>query len=62
MKRPTFQVGVFEVLDILARLGKEPERIGFRQSIDLPIADSLPCEQSCSLNAEDSAPPRLNHG
>jgi hypothetical protein len=57
----TFQIGVLEVLDLLACPGKEPGRIGFWQSIELPLAHSLPREQSCPLKAEDSAPPRPNH-
>ncbi|KAJ5179994.1 hypothetical protein N7492_003204 [Penicillium capsulatum] len=40
-KRSTFDVGVFEVPNMLANNGKEPGTIGYRHFLELSIADAL---------------------
>lgn len=40
-KRSTFDVGVFEVPNMLANNGKEPGTIGYRHFLELPIADAV---------------------
>lgn len=40
-KRATFDVGVFEVPNMLSNNGKEPGTVGFRHFLELPIADDV---------------------
>lgn len=40
-KRGTFDIGVFEVPNMLSRNGKEPGSVGFRHFLELPVADSV---------------------
>ncbi|KAJ5699134.1 hypothetical protein N7462_001139 [Penicillium macrosclerotiorum] len=61
-KRATFDVGVFEVPNMLANNGKEPGTIGFRNFLELSIADvqqytgpEEPC-QSPSMQRVSSLP------
>lgn len=40
-KRATFDIGVFEVPNMLASNGREPGTVGFRHFLELPIADII---------------------
>lgn len=40
-KRPAFDIGVFEVPNMLAQSGWEPGALGFRAYMELPFADAL---------------------
>ncbi|KAF7183906.1 hypothetical protein CNMCM7691_004328 [Aspergillus felis] len=40
-KRATFDIGVFEVPNMLAMSGIEPGTVGFRHYLELPVADSV---------------------
>lgn len=40
-KRATFDVGVFEIPNMLAKNGREPGTVGFRHFLELPIADDV---------------------
>lgn len=40
-KRATFDIGVFEVPNMLSMNGKEPGSVGFRYFLELPIADAV---------------------
>ncbi|KAJ5474207.1 hypothetical protein N7475_003773 [Penicillium sp. IBT 31633x] len=39
--RATFDVGIFEVPNMLAHNGKEPGTVGFRHFLELPVADAV---------------------
>lgn len=41
INRATFDVGIFEVPNMLSNNGKEPGTIGFRHFLELPVADSI---------------------
>ncbi|KAJ5542757.1 hypothetical protein N7535_005181 [Penicillium sp. DV-2018c] len=41
VNRATFDVGVFEVPNMLSNNGKEPGTIGFRNFLELPVADAV---------------------
>jgi hypothetical protein len=41
INRATFDVGVFEVPNMLSNNGKEPGTIGFRNFLELPVADAV---------------------
>ncbi|EAW15477.1 uncharacterized protein NFIA_048140 [Aspergillus fischeri NRRL 181] len=40
-KRATFDIGIFEVPNMLAMSGIEPGTVGFRHFLELPVADSV---------------------
>lgn len=40
-KRGAFDLGVFEVPNMLARNGREPGSVGFRHFLEVPVADSV---------------------
>ncbi|KAF4765630.1 hypothetical protein HAV15_004030 [Penicillium sp. str.  len=39
--RATFDVGIFEVSNMLSNNGKEPGTVGFRHFLELPVADAI---------------------
>ncbi|KAJ5143382.1 uncharacterized protein N7515_002169 [Penicillium bovifimosum] len=41
INRATFDIGVFEVPNMLSNNGKEPGTIGFRNFLELPVADAV---------------------
>jgi hypothetical protein len=50
-KRPAFEVGVFEVPNMLAYQGKESGTVGLRYFLELPVADWLREEDGCHEEA-----------
>lgn len=55
-KRPVFEVGGYEVSNMLAYQGKEPGTVGLRYILEFPTADWLKNEHMCHEDAEDSVP------